>query len=292
MKQSCTSNARAYNLVFSRATFDVFFKVDCDYVLSPEAIVSHKLSATQPFFYTGYYINARDANEMHLNGALLVSQRNFWNVGGYDERIRTYGYDDEDLYRRLVSTGLKRRNFSYDHVSHIGHEDACRKQEGVKFPRAQIDLNSLVLEQLNDPWTSRSHGSVYEPIDDNKSRLVATYFQRAILPKRVEEHGTGLEHDIPVSEGAGQRDRSRRRRLAYKLEKAGKEQQDDHTFAALDAKKKTRGVLLMLHVQRPEMPNEANRKTSLLLPMGMPKRSFLFQGTQTTTLLDMKTWQT
>ena len=66
MKQSCTSNARAYNLVFSRATFDVFFKVDCDYVLSPEAIVSHKLSATQPFFYTGYYINARDANEMHL----------------------------------------------------------------------------------------------------------------------------------------------------------------------------------------------------------------------------------
>lgn len=43
---------------------------------------------------------------------------------------------------------------------------------------------------------------------------------RARRRKRAEELGTGLEHHVPVAVGAGQRDRMRRRRIAYEQEKA------------------------------------------------------------------------
>lgn len=60
--------------------------------------------------------------------------------------------------------------------------------------------------------------------------------------KRRKVHGTGLEHtDAPPDQldaGAGQRDRTRRRRLSYKLEKAGKEQQENPELSALLNRKK------------------------------------------------------
>lgn len=42
--------------------------------------------------------------------------------------------------------------------------------------------------------------------------------------KRALEHGTGLEHSVPVSEGVGKRIRVRRRRLAYELKKTTAEE--------------------------------------------------------------------
>lgn len=39
---------------------------------------------------------------MHLNGAVFLRHADFWAVGGYDERIQTHGWnDDEDLYNLL-----------------------------------------------------------------------------------------------------------------------------------------------------------------------------------------------
>lgn len=58
--------------------------------------------------------------------------------------------------------------------------------------------------------------------------------------KREVEHGTGLEHAgvNNLSTGAGQRDRVRRRRLSYKLEKQGKEVSENPELSALVARQK------------------------------------------------------
>lgn len=68
---------------------------------------------------------------------------------------------------------------------------------------------------------------------------------RARRRKREEIHGTGLEHTgvmttTQFSAGQGQRDRLRRRRLSYQLEKAGKELAEDPTIAALEKRRRTR----------------------------------------------------
>ncbi|PXF44411.1 25S rRNA (cytosine-C(5))-methyltransferase nop2 [Gracilariopsis chorda] len=66
---------------------------------------------------------------------------------------------------------------------------------------------------------------------------------RARRRKRRRVHGTGLEHTDAkevnhFDVGAGQRDRIRRRRLAYQLEKAGKEQVEDRQLSSLINRKK------------------------------------------------------
>lgn len=80
---------------------------------------------------------------------------------------------------------------------------------------------------------------------------------RARRRKRRRVHGTGLEHtdakDVNHFDvGAGQRDRTRRRRLTYQLDKAGKEQAEDRELSSLINRKK--------NWEKERRKIEANRK--------------------------------
>lgn len=166
---------RAYNLAIRHAEYDHVFKVDCDYITAQDAIVAHPLRTLNHTFFTGYYMNARDENEIHLNGALVVSQRRFWQVGGYDERIQAYGFDDTDLYNRLTAIGMTRRNVSYDSIAHISHEDWARAQRDVKFPRVHIDVNRLLLEKINDTWGRNHRSSEYQRVPGTRDVVKAIF---------------------------------------------------------------------------------------------------------------------
>lgn len=138
---------RAYNLGIVATSYDTIIRTDCDYSLAADFVDVHPLNET--VFYAGNYAYARDENEAHLNGAVYVSRKNFLDIGGYDERIQTYGWDDEELYARLQRVGgLQKLNLSYDHVTHVPHDDKERAQRDVTFVHVEIDLNSLLLEQL------------------------------------------------------------------------------------------------------------------------------------------------
>lgn len=153
--------SRAYNLAMNQTRRTRVLKLDCDYQVRPPLLARHKIARSSNFFYTGYYMNSRDENEIHLNGALLVSRAHFRAIGGYDERIQKYGYDDEDLYNRLMKLGLERRNISYDVISHIRHHDAARAQTGVAFPRVQIEFNKMLVEVAPEHWTRAMNMSQY-----------------------------------------------------------------------------------------------------------------------------------
>lgn len=178
---------RAYNLGVREVEVDYVFKVDCDYIVKENALERHRLDYAEgdngeSVFFTGYYMNARDANEMHLNGAMVVSRRVFWSVGGYDERIQSYGYDDEDLYARLSKAGLTRMNVSYEDLSHLEHGDEERAQRHIRFPRVQIDMNRLLLEKIGEEWRRELKGSQYERVKGS------TYAVRVVYkPLSIEE---------------------------------------------------------------------------------------------------------
>lgn len=158
---------RAYNLAMSAASYDTVIRTDCDYALSSDFITAHPIPSVEAsaamgnesLFYAGNYASARDANEAHLNGAVVIRRADFFAIGGYDERIQTYGWDDEDLYGRLQhESNLTKRNVSFDHVGHVRHADAARAgaQRDVEFVQVEIDLNSLLLKPLGR-WNA-SHG--------------------------------------------------------------------------------------------------------------------------------------
>lgn len=147
-KESSWVLSRAYNVALNSTKCDYVIRTDCDYSLKPNILDAHNLSNTEKGFYSGNWLLARNENEVHLNGAMVMKRSEFWSVGGYDERIQTYGWDDEDLYIRLASKNMTKFNISYDHVNHFQHGDEKRAQTGVKFPQVQIDINQLLLERL------------------------------------------------------------------------------------------------------------------------------------------------
>lgn len=183
--------SRAYNLAARAATRADLLRVDCDYSLAPNFLARHVLPPSPSLmppsadggggssaessaadtgaseagtsltasalasaaFYSGHYEAARSENERHMNGALVVKRADLLAIGGYDERLQTYGWDDEDLYARLVAAGLVKRTIDYDAITHIPHGDRERAQASVRFVGVEIDVNALLLRGL-PPWSS------------------------------------------------------------------------------------------------------------------------------------------
>tara|TARA_R100000008_G_scaffold57890_1_gene35841 strand:- start:4766 stop:5503 length:738 start_codon:yes stop_codon:yes gene_type:complete len=99
-------------------------KVDCDYTLGKNFFSEYVLS--EEVFYAGNYELARDWNERFLNGLLYISRKNFFDVNGYNEYLTHYGWDDSDLYKRLIENCKERLDIHPDFASHIEHSNEIR----------------------------------------------------------------------------------------------------------------------------------------------------------------------
>eukprot|EP00178_Gracilaria_changii_P010405 TRINITY_DN3027_c0_g1_i1.p1 TRINITY_DN3027_c0_g1~~TRINITY_DN3027_c0_g1_i1.p1 ORF type:complete len:762 (+),score=106.69 TRINITY_DN3027_c0_g1_i1:1625-3910(+) len=210
--------SRAYNLAINSTSYTNIIRTDCDYEVGTDFVHAHEELIRQTaeetttardlnrkHYYAGNYILARNENEVHLNGAVFIRRKDFLDVGGYDERIQTYGWDDEDLYNRLGEAGLKKKNISYDHVSHVKHGNAGRAQSGVKFAAVEIDLNSLLLEKLK-PWSrDTSTGSTYEPEPSSKSPSKTIVIRAVAKPKSLRDLVTPVEYEEAWAEALGRR---------------------------------------------------------------------------------------
>jgi len=156
---------RAYNLALSVVSFDKVLRVDCDHFLTKDFLVNHTM--LNQSFYSGSWQAARNTNEVHLNGAGYFTMEALRDVFGYDERIQTYGWDDEDLYFRLTNAGYRRLALNYDSIAHIPHGDALRAQSGVKFVDVEVDFNRLMLDKVAS-WNSQQLVSKYQILEEHR----------------------------------------------------------------------------------------------------------------------------
>ena len=130
-------------------------KLDADYLLHEYFLDHHVL---QPgTFFRGNYKQARNPNEKHLNGALLCWTSDFREVGGYNEYLQTYGYDDTDLYTRLESQlRLRPLDFNYDYITHLPHPDESRlASSSSKKVNIQLHIITNMFLSKKLPWTSQ-----------------------------------------------------------------------------------------------------------------------------------------
>lgn len=116
---------RAYNVALQLASRSGVLKVDCDTWIAPDFVDAHPLN--RDTFYAGDWtsIDAGPSNALHSNGILFATRGDLLLVGGYDERIVTYGWDDTDIVSRLSRT-LTRKVLQYEKVRHIPHEANLR----------------------------------------------------------------------------------------------------------------------------------------------------------------------
>lgn len=170
---------RAYNLALTFATRRNVLKIDCDSILTPDFLSAHPDPAANNRFYAGNWKVARDQQEIHLNGIVYASREHWLRVGGYDERITSYGWDDDDLYNRLQKHA-RRLNINYDKVSHMPHQPqtppAVSREPFSGFAHPALDfsspastsltlqlstqLNRLYLEEVGT-WSSERLTSLY-----------------------------------------------------------------------------------------------------------------------------------
>jgi hypothetical protein len=142
--------SKSHNLGVRAASGDVLLRLDSDYVLQPSFFQKHEL--TERRFFCGNWRHARTDNERHLTGVLYVHRRHFLAVNGYNERIVTYGYEDDDLFERLEHAGPTRQDIDLDTVHHIPHDDLLRtRHQDVSDVQAETEKNKALAHSR--PWS-------------------------------------------------------------------------------------------------------------------------------------------
>lgn len=131
----------AFNLGFRAAQFDTILKADADIVLAADFFARNRLE-------DGALIagNWRDAppDQPHVNGFFLVRKAALARVGGFNEHITSYGWDDEDLYARMVIDGIRRVNVAAGTIHHLPHSDAERTGHADAAP-GRLTLREALL---------------------------------------------------------------------------------------------------------------------------------------------------
>lgn len=112
--------SHAYNLAARLTTRTRIFKIDADVEITGDFFQRHALSAGR--FFSGNWRKARDLNERHLNGMVYLLRDDFFRVNGYNEFIKSYGWDDCNFYERLESLGLVKKDIDLNTLHHIEHE--------------------------------------------------------------------------------------------------------------------------------------------------------------------------
>ena len=121
---------KCFNLGLLMATGDVILKLDGDNLLEPDFFANHPLD-TRSFYSLDGSLFAPDKlgeshEAIHLWGVLYADALHFKSIGGYDERIVTYGWDDSDVIARLTKLGLERRFLDIEKIHHIHHSNGSR----------------------------------------------------------------------------------------------------------------------------------------------------------------------
>lgn len=159
---------KPYNLAAQLSSYSNILKLDCDSFLESNFFSYHNLEQDNVFF-AGDWKKSRNDNEKHTNGIVYLKRKDFFNVGGYNEYIITYGYDDCDLYNRLEKN-LKRLLINLDTVKHLEHSNEDRMINQVLSYNYKLDVEiekNRLISELNI-WGGNFSIFKLDKLSDNK----------------------------------------------------------------------------------------------------------------------------
>jgi glycosyltransferase involved in cell wall biosynthesis len=114
---------RARNLGAAEASSAWMLFVDADVALKPGLVQALRSGVQQGLFYTPQPATGADRQ---LYGSFCCRTRDFASVGGYDEIIEGWGFEDHDLRDRLRQLGLVEAHYSASLLDPIPHDDSER----------------------------------------------------------------------------------------------------------------------------------------------------------------------
>ena len=171
--------SHAWNLAFRTVRFDTVLKIDGDVVVGPDFLERHSLKGND--FLAGNWRTATPGQN-HINGLMLIRAKDFLAAEGYDERIVTYGWEDDEFYDRLTAGGMQRFGPQPDSLRHIDHDDLRRANpDAVKSFCAwqETEADSVFWLALNRrispsraPWPDGNAMSEFAVVSGDGEELV------------------------------------------------------------------------------------------------------------------------
>jgi hypothetical protein len=155
------SMSRAINLGMKLVNQPVTLKPDADVVILED--VSHIIPKPGQGFVSGNW-RTEKGNNVYLFGTTIFGTSDFWKIGGYDERIDTYGWEDDDFYERLSLSGLEHRDLPPRSFFHLPHSDAKRmahQKSGLLNPKESIAINNKLVSNRKN-WDRHSNQASFE----------------------------------------------------------------------------------------------------------------------------------
>ena len=120
-------------------------------------------------YFSNHWNDAARQNEAYLTGSWFGWTSDFISIGGYDERFdSSYGYEDDDLYRRL-STIAKRNEFPQGSIYHLPHSESKRFSQ-MEVPKQGVETAAIAYHGQRELWSAqmarqRANEFVIEQID-------------------------------------------------------------------------------------------------------------------------------
>jgi len=121
------------NVALKLAKGDIVCNLDADNYLGKEFAhyINYQFSFKDKIFLTS---GKHDGSF----GKVCIKKKDFINVQGYDEKFSGWGYEDEDLYKRLCDYGLEReRFFNSEFTNYIEHANEYRVCNDVEVSKVE-----------------------------------------------------------------------------------------------------------------------------------------------------------
>lgn len=172
--------AYPFNLGFQSARFDKVLKVDADIVIEPDFFERNILRGRQ--FIAGNWRTAADG-QAFVNGFFYVWRKDLIELSGFNEYITTYGWDDEELYARLMERGIERHDVVQDCIFHLPHGDAARTEKqrpsdkAVAAETLSADTTFLIrrnrhIANLMPAWNASRPSAQYRTVQESGNETV------------------------------------------------------------------------------------------------------------------------
>lgn len=163
--------SKAFNLAIDFVTKNKTLKLDADIILWDDFFKEHVLNSGS--FYRGDWKNARDENEKHLSGVGFFYTHDLLEIGGYNELIKTWGYDDTDVYMRLKENKIVPIPINNNTLYHIPHGDDMRfkYQKSSKNKTLENEKNRLLTQKY--VWGRKKRYDIWNVIQINSNSFIA-----------------------------------------------------------------------------------------------------------------------
>lgn len=185
----------ALNVGLRLASSEIVYKLDSDIGVTEDFIQQNTLGTGQ--FIRGNWKSAVDAglpDQKYVNGSFGAFKSDLIEVGFYNENIRTYGWDDSDLYARLVANRITARFLSPTSITHLEHDmserlvnqKVSRSSFLGQFPATEFhNIKNKYLCDSLPPWDGRGLQDFYAEEIDPKTLQLSMVGSLEVIPKAL-----------------------------------------------------------------------------------------------------------